>query len=84
MIRIIAVSLLLIPGIIAAIGIKLMRDTLFDDFHPIFLHEGIQFIAGGLLFLGGVAFIAGFIVYRDRKKQQYRKQNNQLKKKMEN
>ncbi|WP_010530909.1 DUF2627 domain-containing protein [Lentibacillus jeotgali] len=69
MIRIIAVLMLLIPGLISAIGIKLMRDTLFNDFYPVFIHISIQFIAGFLLFLGGLAFIAGFIVYRDRKKQ---------------
>lgn len=68
MVRIIAVSLLVIPGIISAIGIKLMRDTLFDDFYPIFLHVGIQFGLGLILFIVGIAFIAGFIVHRDRKK----------------
>ncbi|HLR62457.1 MAG TPA: DUF2627 family protein [Lentibacillus sp.] len=69
MIRIIAVLILLIPGLISAYGIKLMRDTLFNDFYPVFLHISIQFIAGFLLFLGGLAFITGFIVYRDRKNQ---------------
>lgn len=68
MIRIIAVSLLIIPGVISAIGIKLMRDTLFDDFHPVFLNLGIQFGAGLILFIIGIAFITGFIVHRDRKK----------------
>ncbi len=33
MVRIIAVLLLLIPGLVAAIGIKLMRDTLFNEFN---------------------------------------------------
>lgn len=68
MVRIIAVSLLIIPGIFAAIGIKLMRDTLFDDFHPLFMHVGIQFASGLILFLVSIAFITGFIVHRDRKK----------------
>ncbi|MBU5466347.1 DUF2627 domain-containing protein [Virgibacillus sp. MSJ-26] len=67
MVRIIAVSLLLIPGVISAIGIKLMRDTLFDDFHPLFYHVGIQFGVGLILFIVGIAFITGFIVHRDRK-----------------
>lgn len=75
MIRIIAVSLLFIPGILAAYGIKLMRDTLFSEFNPIFLHAGIQFIVGALFFLGGIGFIGGFIVHRDRKKQLVQKQN---------
>lgn len=69
MIRIIAALLLFIPGIIAALGIKLMRDTLFDEFYPIFFNAGIQFFAGLLMFLVGLAFIGGFIVHRDRKHQ---------------
>lgn len=69
MIRIIAVLLLFIPGILSAFGIKLMRDSLFDEFYAIFLYPGIQFLAGLLLFIGGIAFIGGFVVYRDRKKQ---------------
>jgi hypothetical protein len=69
MIRLIAVIVIFIPGIIAAIGIKLMRDTLFNEFHPIFIHSGIQFTVGLLLFIGGLAFLGGFVVYRDRKKQ---------------
>lgn len=69
MIRIIAVLLLFIPGIISAFGIKLMRDSLFEEFYPIFFYSGIQFVAGLVLFIGGLAFIGGFVVYRDRKKQ---------------
>lgn len=70
MVRIIAFSLLLIPGIISAYGIKLMRDTLFADYTPIFINNGIQFSIGLVFFLGGIAFIGGFVVHRDRKKQQ--------------
>lgn len=68
MARIIAFLILLIPGILAAIGIKLMRDTLFDEFNPIFIHTGIQFVIGLILTVAGLAFIGGFIVHRDRKK----------------
>lgn len=75
MIRIIAVLMLLVPGLISAYGIKLMRDTLFNEFHPIFFHNSVQFMIGLLLFLGGIWFIGGFIVYRDRKKQK-KKQHN--------
>ncbi|WP_047979963.1 DUF2627 domain-containing protein [Ornithinibacillus contaminans] len=73
--RIVAALSLFLPGIIAAIGIKLMRDTLFDEFHPIFVHTGIQFSIGLLLFIAGLAFLAGFIVYRDRKRQAQKKQH---------
>lgn len=66
--RNIAILLLLIPGVIAAIGIKLMRDTLFDVFYWVFGYSWIQFTVGLLLFIAGVAFLGGFIVYRDRKR----------------
>lgn len=65
--RIIAIIVLFIPGIIAAIGIKLMRDAMFEEFNEIFFHAGIQFSVGLLLFAAGVLFLGGFIVYRDRK-----------------
>ncbi len=66
--RILALIVLLIPGAVAAFGIKLMRDTLFNDFYPIFGHTLIQFLVGLILFIGGIAFLGGFIVYRDRKR----------------
>lgn len=68
MIRIIAVTILFIPGIIVAFGIKLMRDAVFSDFYPIFYHVGIQFAAGFIMFVLGLAFIGGFIYNRDKKK----------------
>ncbi|UJL44797.1 DUF2627 family protein [Virgibacillus sp. NKC19-16] len=75
MVRIIAVSLLFIPGILAAYGIKLMRDTLFNEFNPIFFHAGIQFFVGALLLVGGIGFIGGFLVHRDRKKNLVQKRH---------
>lgn len=74
MIRIIAALILFIPGIISAFGIKLMRDTLFDDFYPVLLTKGVQFIVGLILFIAGVAFLGGFIFHRDRKRQLEQKQ----------
>lgn len=67
MIRIIAVIILFIPGVIGAFGIKLMRDALFSDFYPIFFHIGIQFVSGFIMFIGGLAFIGGFLYNRDKK-----------------
>ncbi|HLR66404.1 DUF2627 domain-containing protein [Virgibacillus alimentarius] len=75
MIRIFAVLVLFIPGVISAFGIKLMRDSLFDEFYPIFVHVGIQFTVGLILFLIGLGFIGGFIVHRDRKRQLVKKKN---------
>lgn len=68
MIRLFAVLLLLLPGVISAFGIKLMRDSVFTEFFPIFFNVGIQFVIGLILFIAGIAFIVGFIVHRDRKK----------------
>lgn len=75
--RFIAISLLVAPGILSAIGVKLMRDTLFNDFHPMFLHIGIQFVAGLIFFLIGIIFITGFIVHRDRKKNLVKRKQHQ-------
>lgn len=68
MMRLIAVLILLIPGVIAAFGIKLMRDTIFAEYYPILMNNGIQFIVGLILFIAGTAFLGGFIVHRDRKR----------------
>ncbi|WP_217586660.1 DUF2627 domain-containing protein [Lentibacillus saliphilus] len=69
MVRMIAALLLVIPGIFAAYGIKLMRDSLFNEVNHILINTGIQFIIGMLLFVMGIWFIGGFIVHRDRKRQ---------------
>lgn len=66
--RIIAVLLLFIPGVLAAFGIKLMRDALFSEFYTILINVEIQFIVGLVLFIAGLAFVGGFVVHRDRKK----------------
>jgi len=76
MIRIVAALILLTPGVIAALGIKLMRDTLFDEFYPILLSKGIQFGVGLILFIGGVAFLGGYIFHRDRKNQRLKQYKN--------
>jgi len=68
MMRVLAVLVFFMPGIAAAIGIKLMRDALFDEYSPFFLHAGVQFSAGMILFVGGLVFVGGFIVHRDRKR----------------
>jgi Protein of unknown function (DUF2627) len=68
MTRIVALIILVIPGLIAAYGIKLMRDMLFGILHSPINHLGLQFLIGLLLFLGGLSFIGGFILHRDRKR----------------
>lgn len=67
--RLIALFILVIPGIFAVYGIKLMRDALFGEFHPMFFHIALQGLIGLLLLIGGLAFIGGFILHRDRKRK---------------
>ena len=66
--RAIAFILLLIPGLSTARGIKWMRDMIFGRLSPLLPALWVQFIVGFLLFAGGLAFIGGFILYRDRKR----------------
>lgn len=65
--RFIALMILVIPAIIAGYGIKLMRDTVFQILHSPFPFLSLQFLIGLVLCILGIAFIAGFILHRDRK-----------------
>ncbi|TVY04484.1 DUF2627 domain-containing protein [Cohnella terricola] len=72
--RLIAILLLVIPGIAAAYGFLLMKDSLYDYFAKIGDASinapdfaWIKFIGGAILFLAGVGFIGGWIFFRDRK-----------------
>ncbi|WML47577.1 DUF2627 domain-containing protein [Neobacillus sp. PS3-34] len=66
--RIIALMIMLIPGFLAALGIKLMRDMVFGRLQAPFPSLSLQFLAGLLFFIGGLWFVAGFILHRDRKR----------------
>ncbi|WP_243386570.1 DUF2627 domain-containing protein [Bacillus kexueae] len=68
MVRLIALLIMIIPGVIAAYGIKLMRDMVFGILQPPFPFLWLQFLTGLLFFLIGLAFISGFILHRDRKR----------------
>lgn len=63
-----ALVIVLIPGIMAVMGIKWMRDTLFGVLQTPFPVLWLQFIAGLFSFILGLAFVGGFIFYRDRKR----------------
>jgi len=67
MARMAAFIVLLIPGLMAAAGIKFMRDTLFGVLNSPFPWIWLQFIVGLLCFLFGFFFFAGFLLHRDRK-----------------
>ncbi|WP_020616767.1 DUF2627 domain-containing protein [Paenibacillus daejeonensis] len=72
--RFIAVLLLAIPGVAATYGFLAMKNAIFDYFsafgndliNPSF--GWIRFIIGAILFLAGIAFIGGWIFFRDRKR----------------
>lgn len=72
--RLIAVLLLVIPGAIATWGFKTVRDVLFDYTAAVGseqIHKGLDWgmlILGLFAFVGGIAFIAGWVLYRDRKR----------------
>jgi len=76
--RFIAVIILIIPGILGAYGIKLMRDALFMEI--VIINATLQFILGLILFIAGLSFIGGFLFHRDKKRQlinQYKQQNKE-------
>ena len=68
MIRILALILLLIPGFLAALGVKLMRDMVFGILQSPFPYLWLQFLIGLFMFFAGIWFIGGFILHRDRKR----------------
>lgn len=63
----IALLILVIPGILAGLGIKWMRDAIFGELVPYLHFIWVQFIIGFLLFLFGVVFIGGYILHREKK-----------------
>ncbi|KEZ50949.1 MULTISPECIES: DUF2627 domain-containing protein [Metabacillus] len=71
--RIVALIIMVIPGVLAGYGIKLMRDMLFGILQPPFPALWMQFIGGLLLFIGGLSFVAGFIFRRDSKRKKVQK-----------
>lgn len=66
--RIFALIILIIPGFLAALGIKLMRDMTFGISQSPFPFLWLQFLIGLLFFICGLGFVAGFILHRDRKR----------------
>ncbi|GIN55729.1 DUF2627 domain-containing protein [Lederbergia ruris] len=74
--RIVALILLVIPGILAGYGIKLMRDMLFGILQKPFPFLWLQFLSGAVFFVIGLGFIAGFVLHRDRKRNKVQKRFN--------
>ncbi|GAA0458172.1 DUF2627 family protein [Alkalibacillus silvisoli] len=69
MIRLIALLIMVLPGVLAAYGIKLIRDSFFGEAAAIFFNNVlIQLFAGVIFIIIGIGFIGGFILHRDRKR----------------
>lgn len=78
MVRIIAVIIIFLPGVIGALGIKLMRDAFFSEVYPFLFNEVVQFIVGLIMFVGGLTFIGGFIYHRDKKRNLLKEQTKNV------
>ncbi|QDX93671.1 DUF2627 domain-containing protein [Brevibacillus laterosporus] len=67
--RIVALLIMVIPAVIAGWGFKMMRDTLYQYFNPD-INQFLwgPFTLGALLFVVPVAFIGGFVLHHDRKR----------------
>jgi len=66
--RFIAIMLLVIPGFTATYGFLAMKNAFFAQFETDGAMQWGKFVLGFILFLAGVAFIAGWVFYRDRKR----------------
>ncbi|AKF95336.1 DUF2627 domain-containing protein [Brevibacillus laterosporus] len=67
--RIVALLIMVIPAVIAGWGFKIMRDTLYQYFNPdINQFMWGYFTLGAFLFVVPIAFIGGFILHHDRKR----------------
>ncbi|MFD9626906.1 DUF2627 domain-containing protein [Peribacillus muralis] len=76
--RLIAFLILFIPGALAAYGIKIMRDMVFGILQPPYPQLWLQFLIGLIITIGGIAFIAGFILHRDRKQNKVQSRFNKF------
>ncbi|WP_188206110.1 DUF2627 domain-containing protein [Alkalibacillus aidingensis] len=69
MVRLIALLIVVLPGVLAAYGIKLIRDSFFGEAAVIYFNSVLlQLFAGVIFFIVGIGFIGGFILHRDRKR----------------
>lgn len=66
--RIVSLLFLVLPIAISMYGWKIMRDVLFDYFAQQGFN-GLSFALGLICFIGGLAFVGGFIFFRDKKRR---------------
>ena len=69
----IALLILVIPGILAGLGIKWMRDAVFGQLVPELQFIWLQFLLGLIFFIFGVVFIGGYILHREKKNKRAQK-----------
>ncbi|WP_034680556.1 DUF2627 family protein [Caldalkalibacillus mannanilyticus] len=68
--RLIALLIVVIPGFLSVWGWKIMRDAIVNPaLDPNLGFSWGLFSLGLLLFIFGIAFVGGFIFYRDRKRK---------------
>lgn len=65
--KIVALLLLVIPAVLAGVGVKLMRDSMFGVLNDPFTMIAVQFIVGLVLSIAGIWFIGGYILHREQK-----------------
>ena len=65
--KIIALLILVIPAILAGIGVKWMRDSVFGVLNELFTMISLQFGLGLVLSVAGIWFIGGYILHREKK-----------------
>ncbi|WP_019122866.1 DUF2627 domain-containing protein [Brevibacillus massiliensis] len=67
--KLVALLIMAVPVVVAGFGIKLMRDTFYQYFDPE-INQFLwgHFLLGMVLFVIPVAFIGGFVLHHDRKR----------------
>jgi hypothetical protein len=66
--RFLAVMVLVLPGFAGTYGWILMKDVWFASLDPNIPFAWPHFLFGLFLFIFGIAFIGGWILFRDRKR----------------
>lgn len=71
--RLIALIIVVIPVLLAVLGIKLIRDMTFAILQPPIPYLWLQFLIGLACLIGGLYLIGSFIYYRDKKRNKIQK-----------
>ena len=65
--KLLALLILVAPGILAGVGIKYMRDSMFGIVNDPFTLTVVQFIIGLVMAILGIWFIGGYLLHREQK-----------------